>query len=92
MNALLRHVSVVPFTASVGLSCRAEIARPGQAYAGTWVMTLGRGHYAEALQPATDLRRAANGARGADSGVISGAIAHPAAASAVATDARGLTA
>ena len=47
MNALLRHVSVVPFTASVGLSCRAEIARPGQAYAGTWVMTLGRGNYAE---------------------------------------------
>ena len=38
----LLHVSVITLTACVGLSCRTEVARPEQGYAGTWVMTLGQ--------------------------------------------------
>jgi len=38
----LLRVSVIAFTACVGLSCRAEVARPVQGYAGTWKMTLGQ--------------------------------------------------
>ena len=44
LNRALRllQVSAIAFTACVGLSCRAEVARPEQGYAGTWVMTLGQ--------------------------------------------------
>jgi len=44
LNRALRllHVSVIALTACAGLSCRTEVARPEQGYAGTWVMTLGQ--------------------------------------------------
>ena len=44
LNRALRllQVSVIAFTACAGLSCRAEVARPAQGYAGTWVMTFGQ--------------------------------------------------
>ena len=44
LNRALRllQVSVIAVTACLGLSCRAEVARPEQGYAGTWVMTLGQ--------------------------------------------------
>ena len=38
----LLQVSGIAVTACLGLSCRADVARPGQGYAGTWVMTLGQ--------------------------------------------------
>ena len=38
----LLYVSVIACTACACLSCRAEVARPEQGYAGTWVMTLGQ--------------------------------------------------
>ena len=38
----LLQVAAIALTACVGLSCRAEVARPEQGYAGTWVMTLGQ--------------------------------------------------
>ena len=44
LNRALRllQVAVFTFTACVGLSCRAEVARHERGYAGTWVMTLGQ--------------------------------------------------
>ena len=44
LNRALRllQVAAIALTACVGLSCRAEVARPEQGYAGTWVMTLGQ--------------------------------------------------
>jgi hypothetical protein len=36
----LLHLSLITVTACVALSCRSDAARPEQAYAGTWVMTL----------------------------------------------------
>jgi hypothetical protein len=41
-RALRLQVAAVAFTACVCLSCRGEVARPEQGYAGTWVMTLGQ--------------------------------------------------
>ena len=38
----LLQISGIAVTACLGLSCRADVARPGQGYAGTWVMTLGQ--------------------------------------------------
>ena len=44
LNRALRllQVSVVVFTTCVCLSCRTEVAKPDQGFAGTWVMTLGQ--------------------------------------------------
>ena len=44
LNRALRtlQLSVVALTACLGLSCRAEVAKPEQGYAGTWVMMLGQ--------------------------------------------------
>jgi hypothetical protein len=44
LNRALRllQVAVIAVAACVGLSCGADVARPEQGYAGTWVMTLGQ--------------------------------------------------
>jgi hypothetical protein len=44
LNRVLRllQVAAIGFMACLGLSCRTEVARQEQGYAGTWVMTLGQ--------------------------------------------------